>query len=124
MNRKPLNKNIRIRLNEDENQALTALVIACGEKNMSNIIRKLIREGIGQGPDLLTKDLGTFREAIRQLGALGCNINQIARALNSGMHPDPGLQSVLEDVKKQVLAVQKEVLLIAMRSRNRWVLHG
>lgn len=121
-NRKPLNRNLRIRLNEDEDKSLETLAKSSGAMTRSRIIRQLIREAIGQGPDLLENDLESFREAVRQLGSLGRNINQIARALNSGCPSSSILdQTPLKAVQQQIASVQKEVLDLVQRSRNRWV---
>jgi hypothetical protein len=49
--KKPLNRNLRIRLNEDEDKALADLVLILGERTRSGVVRKMIREAIGQGPD-------------------------------------------------------------------------
>ena len=43
--RKPLNRNLRIRLSEDEDERLLLLAGALGEKTRSRVVRKMIREG-------------------------------------------------------------------------------
>ena len=57
MNEKSLNRNLRIRLSEEEDHAIVFLARAFGEENRSRLIRKMIREAIKQGPDLLKDDL-------------------------------------------------------------------
>ena len=95
--KKPLNRNLRIRLNEDEDKGLVVLAVALGEKTRSRVVRKMIRKKLSRGPDLLKGwATNTFREAIRQVAALGRNMNQIARAIHSGQvneqcHWDPAL---------------------------------
>jgi len=123
--KRPLNRNLRIRLNEDEDKALVDLVLTWGERTRSGVVRKMIREAIGQGPDLSKDNLDSFREGVRQLAAVGRNINQIARAINSGhadnCHWDSGL---LVAVTQQIRSLENEVAAIVMRCRNRWTHHG
>jgi len=122
MNEKPLDRNLRIRLSEEEDQAIVFLARSFGEENRSRIIRKMIREAIGQGPDLLKDDLKGFREAVRELAAVGRNINQIARALNAGRVPNaPWDAKLLQDVEDRITRLKRELADIVMRTRNRWV---
>lgn len=122
MKKDPHNKNLRIRLTEEEDRAIVVLARFLGEGTRSRIIRKMIREAIGQGPDLLKDDLNSFREAVRQLAAVGRNINQIAHALNAGRAPDFPLDSrLLRDVEDRVTTLKRELVGIVMRTRHRWV---
>ena len=73
---------------------------------------------IGQGPDLLQDDLNSFREAVRQFTALGRNMNQIARAINSGDAICPSLNTQqLHDVGLQVESPPMKVFAVVMRTR-------
>jgi len=121
--KKLLNRNLRIRLNQDEDKALVKLSIILGERTRSGVVRKMIREAIGQGPDLIKDNLEIFREGVRQLAAVGRNINQIARAISSGKAAtcqwDSGL---LMAISKQVMALANEVATLVARCRHRWVL--
>src|SRR4051812_3856509 len=45
------------------------------ETTSSRLLRKMVRELIGQGPDLLDKDLLVMREAAYQLSRVGSNLN-------------------------------------------------
>lgn len=125
MTKKPLTRNLRIRLNEDEDRAFVQLAQTVGEKTRSRLIRKMIREAIGQGPDLFHEDLASFRDAVRQLGALGRNLNQIAHALNAGSLNGVALESnLLRAVEHQVTTLKNELKAIVLRTRHRWVHHG
>jgi len=120
-----LNRNLRIRLTSEEDQAIVQLAQSHGLDNRSRFIRKLIREAIGQGPDLLQPEMEAFREAVRQLSSVGRNINQIAHALNAGMPPQAVMDwSILLEVQRQLTEVQKMVVRVIARSRNRWVKNG
>ena len=122
MTKKPLNWNLRIRLNEDEEQILIQLSQIFHEKNRSRIVRKMIREAGGQGPDLLKDDLNSFREMARQLAFRGNNLNQIARALNAGRAVGcPWNPDLLQGLLDENQAIKTEVKAIVMRTKNRWV---
>ena len=60
--RQTLTRFAKTRLNEAEHQALLGVRRGLGTTR-SRFLRLMIRELIGQGPDLLTHDLQTFREA-------------------------------------------------------------
>ena len=122
MMRKPLDRNLRIRLNVDEEKILLELAAALRETSRSCVVRRMIRESGGQGPDLLGEGLHTFREGIRQQAAMGRNLNQIARALNGGRVPDIPINSqLLPAVSAQVAGLKTELIEIVLRSRHRWV---
>ena len=53
---------------------------------------------------------------------MGRNLNQIARALNSGRVPDiPINMELLPAISAQLADLKKECVNIVLRSRNRWV---
>jgi len=117
MMRKPLDRNLRIRLNVDEEKILLELTATLGETSRSCVVRRMIRESGGQGPDLLGEGLNTFREGIRQQAAMGRNLNQIARALNGGRVPDIPINSqLLPAVSAQVEGLKTELIEIVLRS--------
>jgi hypothetical protein len=120
-----MHKIFSLRLGDDIDLLLLQLTKTLGTKTRGRMIRKMIIEAAGLGPDLLNDDLDSFREGVRQLSALGRNINQIARAVNSGHAQgcpwDPDLMNA---VLQKVADHQKVVADIVMRSRNRWINHG
>jgi hypothetical protein len=122
MTREPLNCWAHVRLNRGEQNALLFLQARLGLRTRSRVLRKMIREAVGEGPDLLPNDLNVMREAIRQVAALGRNINQLTRAANAGdrVTVDPVL---LRAAVHEIMALRKELVAVIMRSRNRWVRH-
>ena len=123
MRKKPFERVMHFRITEEENQELIFLARSFGLENRSRILRKMIREAMGQGPDLLRDDLNAFREAVRQLAALGRNINQIAHAINSGKAIFSSLDSQqLGYIGPQVESVRKEISSVVIRTWNRWVI--
>jgi hypothetical protein len=119
---KTLSRFAKTRLNEVEHQALLGVLQGLGTTR-SRLLRLIIRELIGQGPDLLTHDLQTFREAVFHVGAVGRNLNQLVRAFHGGQLLDGRVDSVLlVAVRDQVAKLEKELLAVVLRSRQRWVL--
>lgn len=77
-------KSMRVRLTDDEwQQAESASEMLFGNKNKSQLIRKLLRDYIGMGPDLTEIEIKEFREAVRQLTGIARNLNQITSRINS-----------------------------------------
>lgn len=75
---------VRIRMTHDEVKELEQISIELlGKKNKSRLVRKLVRDFIGFGPDLLDLQMVEFRLAVRQLSGVSNNINQIAKAVNA-----------------------------------------
>jgi hypothetical protein len=115
---------VKTRLSQAEYQAFVQVLQKLGT-NGSRFLRKVIREVIGEGPDLLINDLQAFRDAIYQLGAIGRNLNQLVRAFNSGQLAIGQVDSsLLIEIRDQVARLEKELLAIVLRSRQRWVNHG
>lgn len=86
----------------------------------SEVLRRFAREAAGFGP---TYD-GDIRDAIleyaRQLRAIGVNINQIARILNSGRTPDyPTLQAGIGHLRNELLAQSEDYVSLCARARKR-----
>lgn len=73
-----------IRVTEDELAHLEEAGIRLfGRPNKSRLMRKLLRDYIGMGPDLTDEEMTAFREAIRQLTGMARNLNQITARMNS-----------------------------------------
>ncbi len=91
----------------------------------SRFFRKVMREVIGEGPDLLASELKLFREALYQVAALGRNLNQLLRAFHTSQ--PPGIlvdQSALAGFRDQVEQLRLALVAVILRSKSRWVKHG
>jgi len=91
----------------------------------SRFFRKVIREAIGEGPDLLAHDLKLFREALYQVAALGRNLNQLLKAFHTGQ--PAGIlvdQAALAGFRDQVEQLRQALVAVVLRSKHRWVKHG
>ncbi len=89
----------------------------------SRFFRKVIREVIGEGPDLLAHELKLFREALYQVAALGRNLNQLLKAFHTGQ--PPGIlvdQAALAAFRDQVEQLKQALVTVILRSKHRWVL--
>ena len=88
----------------------------------SDLLRKYVRELIGQGPDLLAHDLRDMNEAAYQVGCVGRNLNQLVRAINQGKVRTVADQAALiESVRDRVDRVAEELRWVVDRSYERWV---
>jgi len=79
----PLNYVVSIRLQEHENREFGKIAESLCV-TPARLIRKMIRDSIGVGPDLLPQDATRVEEAIYQLTMLGRNLNQLLRAIHQG----------------------------------------
>jgi len=112
---------LNVRLNEEENLRFQRLAEQL-QTTRSRLMRKMIREAIGAGPDLLHQELKLIEELAYQLAAIGRNLNQLVRAIHSGKVAVTAADQVaIEAVRAQVEQVDKEVILVIDRSCNRWV---
>jgi hypothetical protein len=121
MTREPLDRNLRIRLNAKEDNGLAWLAQKLGQKTRSRLVRKMIREALDQGPDLFSDDLKAWHYTVSNLGAIGRNLNQIARAANSGavsVNIDPAWLIALET---EIKAIDQRLIDTIKRCRTRWV---
>jgi predicted DNA-binding protein len=122
MAKSTMHKVFSLRLGDEVDLLLVQLTKTFGVKTRSKMIRKIIIEAAGQGPSLSDDNLDSFREGVRQLAALGRNINQIARAVNSGQAQGcPWEPDLMNATVRCVVDLQKVVADIVLRSRNRWV---
>lgn len=90
------NRKITVRLSEKERKFLGEQADAGGMK-----IEPYIRELI-MGNEVKSRPKEEWAEVVRQVAAVGNNINQIARNANMGME-------VTADILKEVLEMQKQI---------------
>lgn len=78
---------VHVRLAEAEFAALHAHCDAMGLSS-SKAIRRMIRMFIGLGPSFDGETRQVIRDMMQQMRAIGVNINQVARLMNSGRVPE------------------------------------
>jgi hypothetical protein len=92
----------------------------------SRFFRKVMREVIGQGPDLLPIEMKPIKEATFQVAALGRNLNQLLKAFHTGQPPPPGIlvdQAALATFRDQVEQLKQALVSVVLRSKHRWLSH-
>src|ERR1035437_2661069 len=116
-----LDRWAKTRLREPEFLAWTDLVTRLGTTK-SRLMRQLIREAVGVGPEALSGEFKEVYEAARQVAAVGRILNQLARHLNGGkiLNAD-ALRKPLEDAQATMERVGRELGGVIYRSRHRWV---
>jgi len=117
-------RSAHVRLDEAEDAGFQQLVESL-ETTRSRLLRKIIRESIGEGPDLLPQEMKPFEEAVFQLAALGRNLNQLLKLVHSGqINASSQDLALMEGIRTQVELLKKETLTVIDRSRERWVRHA
>jgi hypothetical protein len=115
---------INVRVNEAEGLALRRLAEQL-QTSRSRLLRKVIRESIGEGPDLLPHEMKHFDQAVFQLAALGRNLNQLLKLVHSGqVMVSSQEQALMVDIRTQVEYLKKQTLIVIDRTRDRWVRHA
>ena len=114
---------VKTRMNEAEYLAFHHYILVMGT-TVSRWLRRVIRDAIGEGPDLLPHEWNLLKESTYQLGKVGANLNQLVRAC----HSDPGQrievdQALLQELRKQVVDLEQALEAVGERSRRRCVGH-
>ncbi|SDR63413.1 mobilisation protein (MobC) [Rhizobiales bacterium GAS113] len=78
--------SIRVAVSEEERRAVLALA-RDEDVTVSDYIRRLVRASVGLGPTLDGEDRALMIAVRGELRAIGVNLNQIARAMNTGLVP-------------------------------------
>jgi hypothetical protein len=115
---------VNVRMNEAEAMAMRRLAEQLQTKR-SRLLRKVIRELIGEGPDLLPNEMKVFNESVFQLTALGRNLNQLLKLVHSGqVVVSSEQQALMEGLQDRVEYLKKQTLIVIDRTRERWVRHA
>jgi hypothetical protein len=89
----------------------------------SGLLRKMIRELIGQGPDLLGQDLRDMNQAAYQLGCVGRNLNQLLRLIYAGKAVAASdIPPLIQSLSERVERLGEEFGRVIDRSYQRWVI--
>lgn len=112
---------VRIRMTHDEVKALEEISIELlGRKNKSRLVRKVVRDFIGFGPDLLDLQMAEFRQAVRQLSGMANNFNQVVRAINSNpQNLSRVTEERLENISNSINNLNSKLLNIINNTRSR-----
>jgi len=117
----PTRTPIRVKLTPMEREALKARAEAIG-LTTHGLMVKVVREIIGGLPELLNDDVDVLGDANAQAQAIGRNLNQLVRAVNTGRAKGVRIDNeYLELVATNVNAIAAGIREVCERQRNRWV---
>jgi uncharacterized protein (DUF1778 family) len=107
---------VHVRVTADEHAAIETAAEVAG-MTVSGFFRSLLLEGAGVRPILTTDDRLVMAALLEDMRMIGINLNQVARALNSGrgVHPSE-LDINLENVQRVQVAVMSELRALSRRA--------
>lgn len=112
-------RTVHVRVTDDEHAGIERAAVSA-DMTVSAFFRSLLIEGAGIQPMLTEEDreiLAVLREDMRMIGV---NLNQVARALNSGRAVHAGeINMAVENVQRVQAAVVSELRLLAQRQGQR-----
>jgi len=114
--RKKKDHTVHVRVTADEHAAIEKAA-EDADKTVSNFFRSLLLEGAGVRPILTRDDRLVMAALLEDMRMIGINLNQVARALNSGrgVHPSE-LDINLENVQRVQVAVMSELRALSRRA--------
>ena len=112
-------ERLSIRLAPDDRLLLCDRAAARGMPS-ATYVAVLVRSHLRKLTPLPTEELGALMRSIAELGAVGRNLNQIARALNAGGRWDgPGRQH-LEAMLKIAVALRDHIRALLKANETSW----
>lgn len=110
---------VAARLSVDEIRAFDAATGRFGYRSRSDALRALARSAAGMVEFSREENAG-LDELTRELNKIGVNVNQLARAANSGRLPAGGRQlDVLSDLRREVSQLRAFMLDLTAERRRR-----
>ncbi|TIS62011.1 MobC family plasmid mobilization relaxosome protein [Mesorhizobium sp.] len=107
---------VHARVSADEYAAIEKAAKAA-DMTVSGFFRSLIIEGAGVRPVLTKEDRAVMALLLEDMRAIGVNLNQVARSLNSGKGVHPGDVDInLGNVQRVQAAVMTELRSLAKRA--------
>lgn len=97
-------KTVVVRVSEAERIALENLSQTLyGRPNKSRLLRRIFREYLGFGRDLIPAELELFRDSVRQLSGIARNLNQITQKLHAlGLKEYPLTKEMLHKIHASI----------------------
>jgi hypothetical protein len=112
-------KVIRARVSERDQDALAGFAASI-ELSESEALRRLIGAANGDGPVLCAADRAEFSQIAEEFRAIGVNINQAVRAMNTGRVPDmAAFRLDICDLASGMMAISEMLVQMGARSRSR-----
>jgi hypothetical protein len=110
---------LHVKLTEDEYIDYSKFIDLKGE-TLSRFTRKLIREAINGEIDLLTDEQLLLKVGMRQLVGIANNLNQITKAMNTGIVPKVLDEKYLQKIQSCSLEVRNEFRDAILKTKHRW----
>lgn len=108
---------IHLRVTEEEQAAIQMAAAEAG-MTVSAFVRSLSLQGAGVAPFLNSDDRAVMRTLHEDMRAIGVNLNQVARALNSKRTVHDGeVRTVLGNVERVAKFTLLELKALAFRGR-------
>lgn len=109
-------RTVHVRVTGDEHAAIEKAA-EDADMTVSSFFRSLLLEGAGVRPMLTGDDRLVMAALLEDMRMIGINLNQVARALNSGrgVHPSE-LDINLENVQRVQAAVMSELRALTRRA--------
>jgi hypothetical protein len=111
---------LHVKLTEGEYIDYSKFIDLKGE-TLSRFTRKLIREAINGEIDLLTDEQLLLKVGMRQLVGIANNLNQITKAMNTGIVPKVLDEKYLQKIQDCSLEVRKEFRDAILKTKQRWL---
>lgn len=112
-------QTIHSRVSADEYDAIDAAAKAA-DMTMSAFFKAVLLQGAGTKPIFNDEDRALLSLMLEDMRMIGINLNQVARALNSGKSVSDGeIRMVVGDVQKMQVAVLSELRRVTKRSGYR-----
>ncbi|MFI3904456.1 plasmid mobilization protein [Ochrobactrum sp. S1502_03] len=117
---KPKPQTIHSRVSADEYDAIDDATKAA-DMTMSAFFKVVLLQGAGTKPIFNDEDRALLSLMLEDMRMIGINLNQVARALNSGKSVSDGeIRMVVGDVQKMQVAVLSELRRVTKRSGYRY----
>lgn len=112
-------QTIHSRVSADEFDAINAAAKAA-DLTMSAFFKAVFLQGAGVKPVFSYEDRALLSLMLEDMRMIGVNLNQVARALNSGKSvSDSEIRMIVGDVQKMQVGVLSELRRVAKRSGYR-----
>lgn len=113
---KPKPQTIHSRVSADEYDAIDDAAKAA-DMTMSAFFKAVLLQGAGLKPIFNAEDRALLSLMLEDMRMIGVNLNQVARALNSGKSvSDSEIRMVVGDVQKMQVGILSELRRVAKRS--------
>ena len=112
-------ERLSVRLSEDDRLLLRERASARGMPS-ATYVAVLVRSHLRKLTPLPTEELAALKRSIAELGAIGRNLNQIARTLNAGGRVDGPGRHDLELMLKIAVALRDHIRALVRANETSW----